>query len=171
MDFISTILGWIESAYDLLTPCVIIREWEGAIKLRFGKFKKVLEPGLAWKIPLVDEIHTCSIAAETISTKSQSLMTKDNVSIFVSGAVKCRVIDPEAYLIKVKDVDNAIGDISQGAIKRVVTESTFEECRGYEIDGKVKAKLNSEAAKWGVKIESVIIGTLDRGRTIRLIQS
>jgi regulator of protease activity HflC (stomatin/prohibitin superfamily) len=170
-DFVTAILGLIETAWDHITPFFVIKEYEGGIRLRFGRYKGTLSAGPHWKLPLIDSIDTCSIAAETISTKSQSLMTKDNISIFVSGAVKCYVQDPEKYLIKVKDVDNAISDIAQGVIKRVITSKTFDECREQDIDKDITHKLKNQAEKWGVKVESVIITTIDKGRTIRLIQS
>jgi regulator of protease activity HflC (stomatin/prohibitin superfamily) len=171
MDFLSALIGLIETIYEHITTVTVVRDWEGAIRLRFGRFKGIVKPGLAWKIPLVDEIHTCSIAVETIPTKSQSLMTADGISIFVSGAVKCNVVDPEKYIIRVKDVDNAISDLAQGAIKAEITKNTFAQCSETDIDNEISKKLRYKAKDWGVHVESVIITTFDKGKTIRLIQT
>ena len=37
-------------------PGIIIRDYEEAVLLRFGKFKKLLKPGFHVKIPFADEV-------------------------------------------------------------------------------------------------------------------
>ena len=40
---------------DIL-PFVIIEQWNGAVQLRFGKFIKVLSPGIHFRIPFFDSV-------------------------------------------------------------------------------------------------------------------
>lgn len=169
MDFLSTILSWLEKAYDTITPFYIVKEYEGAVVLRFGRFFREASPGPHWKWPLMDEVLTCDIATETISVKSQSLTTKDNQNIVVSAVIKYNISQPSIYLIKVKDVANAIPDIAQSKIKSVVMSKTWAECREDGLDNEITKKVRHEAAKWGISIDFVTLTDLAVIRSIRLI--
>jgi len=170
MDFLSTILSWIESAYDIIKPCYVLNEYEGAVVLRFGKKKSVPEPGFHWKWPIVDELLTCHIATETISVESQSLTTSDDKNIIVSGVVKCSVVDPAVYLIKVKDVSNAISDIAQGEIKQCIMARTWDQCRKPDLDNEITIKVRREAKKWGIQVEFVTLTSLQKTISLRIVK-
>ena len=58
-----------------LTPAIIIRDYEEAVLLRFGIFKRVLKPGLHLKIPLFDEVIDQHVVVTTLSLDAQSLYT------------------------------------------------------------------------------------------------
>lgn len=174
MDF-SPLFAWFETGFHMIKPFYKVDEWQGAILLRNGINKGRKLPGFHWKWPFIDELQTCSIATETVPIKAQSLVTTDNVSVFLEGAVKCNVIDPELYLLKVKDVENAISDLAQKSIKREIMTRTWDQCKidamSEEIENQIAIKLRAKAKKFGIFVDEVILGTIDRGRTIRLIQS
>jgi regulator of protease activity HflC (stomatin/prohibitin superfamily) len=170
MDFLSTIFSTLSEAWEQIRPFYVIREYEGAILMRFGKCRvDEHKAGLYWKCPLIDEVLTCFIATETMSVKSQSLTTKDDKNIVISAVVKCNISNPKKYLIKVKDVTNAISDVTQGKIKDIVMHKTWEECRG-DIDELITKAVRSEAIKWGISVDYVTITDLAIIKTIRLIQ-
>ena len=172
MEIFSVIASWIEAGFTKILPFDVIPEWESGVLLRFGKYKRSVGPGgFYWKVPFIDEIWSCSVSTETIPTKSQSIITADGVSVFVSGAIKCYVEDARTYLIKVKDVDNAISDLAQAEIKKTIASLTFQECKDKDIDHEISKKLRSSAKRWGIYVDAVTLTTFDRGRTIRLIQS
>jgi membrane protease subunit HflC len=169
MDFISAILNFLSETWDQVKWWYVIREYEGSVVLRFGKVVKESDPGLHWKLPFIDEVLTCIIATETMTVKSQSLTTKDDKNIVISAVVKCNISNPKKYLIKVKDVTNAISDVTQGKIKDIVMHKTWDECRG-DLDGDITKAVKSEAIKWGISVDYVTITDLAIIKTIRLIQ-
>ncbi len=62
---------------------------------RFGKFSRVLEPGLQFLVPIVDMItYVHSLKEEAHSITQQSAITHDNVTIAIDGILYLRVIDP-----------------------------------------------------------------------------
>ena len=77
---------WIE-----LKPIVIIRDYEEAVMLRFGVFKKVLKPGLHFKIPMFDEVIDQHVVITTLSLDAQSLYTMDKQNIVVKGVIKYKI--------------------------------------------------------------------------------
>jgi regulator of protease activity HflC (stomatin/prohibitin superfamily) len=169
MDFISAILNFLSEIWSDFRPFFIVREYEGAVVLRFGRVQREAESGLHWKIPFVDEVLTCMIATETISVKSQSLTTLDDKNIVISAAIKCYVSNPKKYLIKVRDVTDAISDIAQGKIKSIIMAKTWDECRG-DIDSEITKLVKPEAVKWGITIDYVTVTDLAIIKTFRLIQ-
>jgi regulator of protease activity HflC (stomatin/prohibitin superfamily) len=169
MDFISAIFNLLSEAWAQIRPFFWVQEYDGAILTRFGKYIKDLPPGYHWKWPVIDEVHNCIIATETITVKSQSLTTKDDKNIVISAVVKCKISNPKEYLLKVKDVTNAISDITQGKIKDIVMHKTWEECRG-DLDAEITDDLQDEAIKWGISVEYVTITDLAIIKTIRLLQ-
>jgi regulator of protease activity HflC (stomatin/prohibitin superfamily) len=169
MDFISAILNFLSETWDQVKWWYVIREYEGSVVLRFGKVIKESDPGFHWKLPFIDEVLTCIIATETMTVKSQSLTTKDDKNIVISAVVKCNISNPKKYLIKVKDVTNAISDVTQGKIKDIVMHKTWDECRG-DLDGDITKAVKSEASKWGISVDYVTITDLAIIKTIRLIQ-
>lgn len=62
---------------------------------RFGKFHRILEPGLAILFPLIDQIRYVKTLKEVaVEIPSQAAITQDNVTINMDGVLYYRVIDP-----------------------------------------------------------------------------
>jgi regulator of protease activity HflC (stomatin/prohibitin superfamily) len=169
-SLLSWLLQTVEKIFFFFIPFVVIKEYQAGVLLRFGKYKKVLKAGFHWCWPFyIDEAIECDTATETIETKAQSLTTKDEKGITISSRIKCYVDKPDIYICKVKDVPNAICDITQGKIKETIMKLTWEECRDSSLDTQITEKVRREATKWGVYVERVTIADLQLTRTIRLI--
>jgi hypothetical protein len=55
---------------------------------RFGKFSRVLEPGLHLLVPVVDRIgYSWSLKEEAVPVKAQTAITRDNVAIMIDGVL------------------------------------------------------------------------------------
>ena len=63
----------------LMAGIRIVFEYKRALKFRFGKYVKTLNPGFRWIIPLVETIQKVDIRVITINIVSQEVMTEDNV--------------------------------------------------------------------------------------------
>lgn len=60
---------------------VIVPQQVACLVERFGKFQRILTPGLHLVIPLVDRVaYTHSLKEEAIPVTDQNAITKDNVS-------------------------------------------------------------------------------------------
>ena len=67
----------------------------GSVKLleRFGKYKRTLEPGLHWTIPLVDSCRTISTREIVLDTPPQNCISADNAPLEVDAVLYCAPID------------------------------------------------------------------------------
>ena len=118
-----------------LTPLIIIRDYEEAVLLRFGKFKSVLKPGMHIKIPLFDEVIDQHVVVTTLSLDAQSLYTRDKQNIVVKGLIKYRIADVKIFLLEVFDAQDALSDMSQSIIKNIIMSMTMDECKPECADG------------------------------------
>ena len=152
-----------------IVPFVIVRDYEEAVLLRFGKFKKLLKPGLHLKLPFFDEVIEQHMVVTTLSLDAQSLYTKDKQNVVIKGVVKYKIADVKTFLLEVYDAKDAIADMSQSIIKNVIMSMTLEECTDAEIDNALTKKVRVEARKWGVEVQQVTLTDLAPIRSFRLI--
>lgn len=166
----------IERLIDILTnwasslaPFVIVNPYEEGVLNRAGKFKKVVSPGIHFKIPLIDEIITQYTVMTTLSLPAQSLYTIDKQNIVVKGVVKYKISDVKIFLLEVYDAKDVISDMAQSIIKNIIMSKTMEECIDSEIDNTLTKKVRAEVKKWGVEVNQVTLTDLAPIRSFRLI--
>ena len=85
----------------LLSGIRIVFEYKRALKFRFGKYIKTLQPGFRWIIPIVETIQIVDIRVITINIISQEVMTEDNVPCSIDGVVFFKIDDPEKAVLEV----------------------------------------------------------------------
>ena len=123
-----------------------IQPGERGVVLRFGKFNKLGSPGLNFKVPLIDQVIKVDVDAvrkqefgfrtriagqkSVFANKGydvESLMlTGDKNVIDVEWIVQYKIQDPFNFIYKVKNVDQAVRDVSEVAIRRVVGNQNFD---------------------------------------------
>lgn len=152
-----------------IIPVIIIRDYEEAVLLRFGKFKSVLKPGMHFKIPMFDEVIDQHVVVTTLSLDAQSLYTKDKQNIVVKAVIKYKISDVKTFLLEVYDAQDALSDMSQSIIKNVIMSMSMDECTDSELDNTLTKKVRVEAKKWGVEVQQVTLTDLAPIRSFRLI--
>ena len=152
-----------------ITPVIIIRDYEEAVLLRFGKFKSVLKPGMHFKIPMFDEVIDQHVVVTTLSLDAQSLYTKDKQNIVVKAVIKYKISDVKVFLLEIYDAQDALSDMSQGIIKNVIMSMSMDECTDSELDNTLTKKVRVEARKWGVEVQQVTLTDLAPIRSSRVI--
>lgn len=161
------ILNIIVQFWEKLTFFVVINEFEGGIILRLGKYRRNIYPGVCFKIPLLESSLTANTAITTLQLQPQTLTTKDNVSIVVSAIVKYSIRDPKPYLLEIWDSTDVLNDVTLGAIKQIISDRDYEECKNTEND--VKNLVRTEVNQFGFKIHKITYSDFGRIRTLRLI--
>ena len=152
-----------------LIPAIIIPNYEQAVLLRNGQFKKVLGPGFHLKIPVFDEIISQHVVITTLSLAPQSLYTEDKQNIVVKGVIKYRIADVKIFLLEVFDAQDALADMTQSIIKNIIISSSLKECIDPEMDNLLTKKVRVEAKKWGVEIQQVTLTDIAPIRSFRII--
>ena len=154
---------------EQLLPFKVINQTDEGVRLRFGKFKNVLKPGIHFKIPFGDEILSHSVLWTTYSVPAQSLTTKDGKDVVVKLVIKYRIVDIQTFLLEVWDAIDAISDMTQGISFDIVKEKTWDELHTLDLKPLVTRKARVEAKRWGIEIETVTLSDLAKIRSIRLL--
>lgn len=119
---------------------------EKGVVLRFGKYVKTTSSGLNFKLPFMDEVIKVDVENvrkeefgfrtktpgqrtefEKTGYGAESLMlTSDRNVIDLEWIIQYKVQDPIFFAFKVKDVKQAVRDISEVALRRIVGNMTFD---------------------------------------------
>ena len=124
---------------------VMTHQQEAKILERFGKFYRILQPGLSFKLPLFDEVsYHHSLKEQVIDIDGQTAITKDNVKIKIDGVLYFKITDPYKASYAVNKPVNAISLLAQtsmrSAIGKLVLDRTFEERDS--LNSSIKMSLN-----------------------------
>ncbi|MBT8254326.1 MAG: slipin family protein [Flavobacteriaceae bacterium] len=137
----------------------IIFEYKRALKFRFGRYVKTLNPGFRWIIPIVETIQIVDIRVITINIESQEVMTEDNVPSSIDGVVFFRIVDPEKAVLEVEEYHFAITQLSQAALRDVCGKVELDTIlsKREEMGQNIKAIVEVATKEWGIEIIDVKI--------------
>ncbi|CAD8070049.1 unnamed protein product [Paramecium primaurelia] len=121
---------------------------------RFGKYTRILTPGLNWKIPFIDEIaYEHSLKEQAFMIYAQNAVTKDNVIISIDGVLYIKVDDPfNCSYGAQKPIDYAqilAQSVMRAEIGKLTLDQTFEERE--KMNGLILAGLSEAVQEWGLK--------------------
>lgn len=162
------LIDFIIGIIDKFIPFWIVKQTNNAVLLRFGKYKKILQPGFYWKWPFADEIISHHVMTALLSIPVQSLTTKDGQQIVVKAVVKYKVDDVKPLLLEIWDSTDAISDVTQSIVKKQIHMRTWQQCNDDDIDNEITKKLRVEIKKWGISIENVTMTDMGITPSIRL---
>ncbi len=153
----------------LLAGIRIIFEYKRALKFRFGKYVKTLQPGFRWIIPFVETIQVVDIRVITIKIISQEVMTEDNVPCSIDGVVFFKIRDPEKAVLEVEEYSFAITQLSQAALRDVCGKVELDTIlsKREEMGKNIKTIVEGETHQWGIEIIDVKIKDIQLPENMR----
>jgi len=167
----------------------IVRQGEVKIVERRGKFVRVAEPGVQMLVTMWgygDSIARFTLSRvvqtergpilqqqrgiQSISTKMQvddypkeSIITRDNATVFIDAVVYYKVVDPQKAVYQVEDYVAALQKLVQSALR--------DECGKYELDqlltsrdqinSALRVSLDDATDPWGIKVDRVELKDID----------
>lgn len=147
----------------------IVFEYKRALKFRFGKYIKTLQPGLRWVIPIVETIQIVDIRVITFNIVSQEVMTEDNVPCSIDGVVFFKINDPEKAVLEVEEYKFAITQLSQAALRDVCGKVELDTIlsKREEMGKNIKTIVEQETEVWGIEIIDVKIKDIQLPENMR----
>lgn len=153
----------------LLAGIRIIYEYKRALKFRFGRYIKTLQPGFRWIIPIVETVQVVDIRVITINIVSQEVMTKDNVPCSIDGVVFFRINSPEKAVLEVEQYTFAITQLAQAALRDVCGKVELDTIlsKREEMGQNIKTIVEQETKEWGIEINDVKIKDIQLPENMR----
>jgi regulator of protease activity HflC (stomatin/prohibitin superfamily) len=147
----------------------IIFEYKRALKFRFGKYIKTLQPGFRWVIPVIETIQVVDIRVITINIISQEVMTEDNVPCSIDGVVFFKINNPEKAVLEVEEYRFAITQLAQAALRDVCGKVELDTIlsKREEMGKNIKTIVEHETKEWGIEIIDVKIKDIQLPENMR----
>src|ERR1022692_131440 len=132
-----------------------------AVITRFGKFLRVADPGLNWKVPYFDTVAGVVSLRVNQITLTMETKTKDNVFVTIPISVQNRVRPEKVYdaYYKLSDPVAQIKSYVEQVILGHVPSMTLDEVFATQssIAAAVKQELDSDMALFGYEIVNVLV--------------
>src|SRR6476619_2844412 len=116
------------------------------VKTRFGAYHDLVNPGLAYAIPYIDEIHIvptqrllkleCGFSTPNATNiyqgdmepqETETMITGDLNTALVPWVVQYRITDPKMYLFGVREPEKTLRDLSESVMREVIGDRTVDE--------------------------------------------
>ncbi|MCS6906510.1 MAG: slipin family protein, partial [Anaerolineales bacterium] len=144
----------------LLYGIKVANQWEKAIILRFGRFKKLAGPGLFWVTPVVESIANWIDHRVMVTPFSaEKTLTKDTVPVDVDAVLFWMVWDAEKAALEVEDYRTAIAWAAQTALREVIGQMYLADILvgRAKMDADLQRIIDERTTPWGVTVQSVEI--------------
>jgi regulator of protease activity HflC (stomatin/prohibitin superfamily) len=132
-----------------------------AVITRFGKFLRVADPGLNWKMPYFDSVAGLVSLRVNQITLTMETKTKDNVFVTIPISVQNRVRPEKVYdaYYKLSDPVAQIKSYVEQVILGHVPGMTLDEVFASQssIAAAVKLELDADMATFGYEIVNVLV--------------
>src|SRR5215470_4169978 len=146
----------------------IVRQYEKGLVMRLGKFHAMAPSGLAFIMPLMDDLIRVDMREQVISVPPQKLITKDNVTVEVDAVVYYKVVDPVKSQFEVQDFGYACTTLAQTNLRNLIGDRTLDETLVARdmINTNLRHVLDEATNNWGVKVTRVEVQKIDPPRDI-----
>ena len=164
----------------ILSSVYTVQPEEVGVILRLGKYAGTTEPGLNFKIPLIDSLEKVPVRrqlkqefgfrSENVAVRSSfvgnaeeaNMLTGDLNAAVVEWVVQYRVVDPYQYLYRVRNLDDTFRDMSEAVMRKVVGDRTVNEVLTVgraDIEGTVRLELQALCDQYetGIDIDQVVL--------------
>jgi len=142
-----------------------IRDYERLARFKFGRFQGMLGPGVVFAIPIVHSIRKIDTRIEVVEIPRQTNITRDNAPIVIDFLVYMRVDIDQAQLavLEVGNYRSAVIGLATTTLRAVIGDIPLDDVLSQRerINEAIRTRLDSETARWGIKVTNVEIREIE----------
>lgn len=115
------------AGYVLFQSFYVVDEQERAVVLRFGEYHRTENPGLRFKIPLIEDATRVRVTNIRNAQSRGQMLTEDENLVTVDLQVQYRVSNARDYVLNVRDSNQALAFATDSALRHEVGSSVLDE--------------------------------------------
>jgi len=161
----------------------IVQQSEAMVIERLGSYNRTLTSGVNWIIPFVDKPRAIKVKRylhklpepvvldeiridrrETVlDFPRQPVVTRDNVTVQINGALYFQIIDPSTAVYAVENLVQAVEILAKTSLRSEVGKMELDQIfeSREEINARLQTTMDEAGDKWGVKVTRVEIQDID----------
>ena len=153
----------------VLSGVKIVQPYEQAVYMRLGKYIRVLNQGMNFVCPLINQVVKLDLRTQVLDVPRQEVITKDNSPVYVDAIIYIKVTDPKNAFFEVTDYRTATVYLAQTSLRAIIGEMELDEILSSreKINIQLRDVLDEATDKWGVKIEAVEIREVDPATKVK----
>ena len=127
---------------------------------RFGRYTKLLQPGLNVIVPFFDQIgRRMNVMEQVMDIPQQDVISKDNATVTVDGVAFFQVVDAAKASYEVAQLDLAIIKLTMTNIRSVMGAMDLDQMLSHrdEINERLLRVVDAAVSPWGVKVNRIEI--------------
>jgi regulator of protease activity HflC (stomatin/prohibitin superfamily) len=127
---------------------------------RFGRYTRILQPGLNLVVPFIDRIgRKINVMEQVLDVPEQEVITKDNATVTVDGLAFFQVFDAAKASYEVASLEQAIVKLTMTNIRSVMGAMDLDQMLSHrdEINERLLRVVDSAVSAWGVKVNRIEI--------------
>ena len=134
-----------------------VNEYERGVKLRFGKYSKILNPGWHVILPIIESMSKVDIRTKAVDVPEQDAITKDNVSIRINAVLYYTIFDASKAVLAVENYRFAVAQLAQTTMRNAVGAVSLDELLSErdKISEEICKLVDLATDPWGIKVENV----------------
>jgi len=140
----------------------LVDQSERGVVLRFGEFQGIVEPGLQWNPPLIDDVRMVNVTRVRSLTQTQSMLTRDENIVEVEISAQYQVANPRDFVLNVRDPAISIENALDSALRHVVGGTDMidiltsgREILGSSVSSRLQSYLDNYGA--GIRLQTINI--------------
>ena len=144
----------------LLFSIKVVRQWEKAIKLRFGRYIGLIGPGVFMIVPVIETLsQIVDQRVRVANVSAETTLTRDTVPVNVDAIVFWMVWNAEKAVLEVENYNDAITMSAQTALRESIGRHELHQALAERetLGVELQKILDEKTTSWGITVQSVEI--------------
>lgn len=140
----------------------LVDQSERGVVLRFGEYQGIVDPGLQWNPPLIDDVRMVNVTRVRSVAQTQSMLTRDENIVEVEISAQYQVANPRDFVLNVRDPALSIENALDSALRHVVGGTDMidiltsgREILGSSVASRLQTYLDAYGA--GIRLQTINI--------------
>src|SRR5216684_2831509 len=136
---------------------------------RLGRYRKTLEPGMNFVLPMIDRVKPMiDLREQVVSFVGAPVITEDNLVVLIDTVLFFQVTDPRAADYEIVDYIQAIEQLTATMLRSVIGSMDLEVTLTSrdKINTMLRGVLDDASGKWGIRVTRVEIKAIDPPKSV-----